>query len=249
MLFERPLTEAEMSEVAEKYSPRFSSMDISLEAELKKQDIDERLRSAVQSYRDERSMRRWVRGVAAVGLIGLAAIAYIGFKSAGREKEAAEKAREDKAEVERDYKLDMKQRSLHKFDTGFHDNDCYVTGWWLDRLGKHFPDPMTARAAYVDIDAVYAAIQECGGKSDWQTVRKYLYDNGRYDVIFAAEPEEEYADNVIRMDPGAAFDEFVREYIQKAAEKYNARKAAENRPASSEGINLPVGVGKTTFLR
>jgi hypothetical protein len=240
MLFENPLSEEEMSVVAEKYSPKFSSLDISLEAELKKQDIDERVKSAVQDYRDERHVRRRNKVLIAVGVLGLAALAYVGFSSASEEKQAAEKAQQEKAQVERRYDLESKAHILAKLDSGVSDFDTELADariFAFDEFILH--DRQTARAAYVDVDAVYEAVAGCG-RTDWPSVKAYLDEHGRFDVIFTSEKEDGgYVDSWVHQ--GVA-DNVQKEWTG-AARRYDARKAQERRPDASRGINLPVGVG------
>jgi hypothetical protein len=138
--------------------------------------------------------------------------------------------------------------------TGVSRNEHTILGkYLLEELKAEFGDEDTASAAFIDYNAVYEAVQENGGRTDWETIEPYILKH-YYDVFSALYDSEGHIDNMFLSSTAEQNRDAARHQIndlrEEARFRYQAKKSGHWRECifNSYGLSgLSSGSGHTDW--
>lgn len=164
-LFEEPLTQEEMREVAQKYNPSFKSQDEI--SPIDAMDVEARNKELIGKYHSRRRIGKCKKWLIGAGSVATCLGAILGFK-------AYEETQAQRSNIAERVEFDQRFLQLFKIRKNVAmDSTEVISSKVLIELENEFGDEQTANAAFLDYSVVYEAIQVTG-KKDWKSLEDYF---------------------------------------------------------------------------
>jgi hypothetical protein len=216
-LFESPLSDEEMKQAAEKYDPCFRSSEELNPLSVK--DVASKNKELIDKYnaaKRKQKARRLAIGLAIptllAAVVGTAVALGVKSKEADELSDRVDKLDYRRAEYGRYWNLSSRSSTLGLLN-GVQRNEGTINGkYLLEELKAEFGDEETAMAAFIDYNAVYEAVQENGGRTDWETIEPYIQKH-YFDVFSALYDSEGHVDNIFLSSTTDQNMEAARRYL------------------------------------
>jgi serine/threonine protein kinase len=186
-------------------------------------ELERELNRAMFRYEHNRPMRRFLRLGVYAGILGtIIASAALQVNSKQENIELTAEVEKSEAEIERYKKLRTAKLYLlgNRSDSSWADHvGLAEIKAWEEMLG----DRKTAIAAYLDPDFTYEAIQENGGKTDYENIMNYMINNN--DALSCSFYELSCSPDFIARDLARQSPDKVEKLWEEAKIKYERKKA------------------------